>query len=145
MIQNKENAAVNAIEKLTEVILTSIKNNNDDKQNQIKTNKENKDKDEFNKFFSHQNQNNISEEMEIENQPNQNPQNVFSVEKILPIENKLKTTTKDYTSELARIHNTNLSDPNIPINDAIKVKQQGLKHIETINMLVNTINEMKNK
>ena len=86
--------------------------------------------------------------MEIENEFNQNPlnpQDVFTVERILHVENKLKTTTKDYTTELAKIHNTNIADPNIPLDDAIKVKQQGIKHIETINMLVNTINEMKSQ
>ena len=43
------------------------------------------------------------------------------------------------------MHNTILNDPNIPIEDAIQANQNSLKDIETLNMLVSTITDMKSQ
>ena len=137
-IFQRENASVAAIEKLTEILVQNMNkvnhhnlDNNEQRQTTNKTTNENKDTTEkFNEYFS-------------TDKTIQSKQNGITVEQILHPVSNLTNTTRDYTEELSKILVTNCKDPNIPMNDAINVKNKGMKEIETLNMLVNTIKNMK--
>ena len=148
-LENRENASVAAIEKLTAIMIANMKVQENAtaaisaatataaaaaKAEVERKNEEEKTKNqEFQIYFQNDDQ------METEQDENQ----VITIEEIKTTDKNLLKLTNDYTDQIKQIHNTNIKDPNIPHNDAIQARNNSIKEINTIKMLVKTINNMK--